>query len=113
MAFVRPRRAVVQIYLAAHDDFVAWLDQASEPFTSAEMDRRLYELALCAARRGMTGVHWTFAIDGLVAHVNRRFPGNVLLSSLVARGFDLAERWDMVRKAASVASDDVCSTQGG
>jgi len=101
----------MQAYLAAHDDFVAWLNKTPEAPTAAEVDRRLLELALCGAQRGMTEVHWTFVVDGLVAYVNRRWPGNVLLSSSVARGFDLSARWDIVRRAADLTNEDVCSKE--
>ena len=90
----------MKAYLVAHDEFIAWLDQTPNP-SPAEIDRRLWALAQCAADRGMTDVHWTFVVDGLVAHVNRRWPGNVVLSSNVARRFDLSTRWHTVQEAAA------------
>ena len=68
---------LVQTYLAAHDEFVAWLDNLEVSPTAAEVDGRLMALALCAADRGMTETHWTFVVDGPIAHVNRMAPGNI------------------------------------
>ncbi|MET0229896.1 MAG: hypothetical protein ABW186_03085 [Rhodanobacteraceae bacterium] len=99
----------MQTYLAAHDALVAWLDSleaASSP-APAEVERRLWALALQAADRGMTSTHWTFVVDGLVSYVNRRAPGDLLLSSYVARGFDLCSRWSTVRIAAASRHSDV------
>jgi hypothetical protein len=96
-------------YLAAHDEFVAWLEGLDEAPTTSEVDRRLWTLALCAADRGMTPTHWTFVVDGLVAHVNRQSPGNILLTSDIARGFDLSRRWDAVESASVPAMSDVCA----
>lgn len=83
----------MQAYLAAHDELVTWLDRLEEAPRAAEVDERLWALAVTAAARGMTRTHWTFVVDGLVAYVNRQRPGDILLSSNVARGFDLAARW--------------------
>jgi hypothetical protein len=101
--------ARMQIYLEAHDQFVAWLEQAAGPLTAAEIDERLRTLALCAAQRGMTAIHWTFVVDGLVAYVNRRWPDNALLPGYVARGFDLSAQWDNVRQVAAQSTVDACS----
>ena len=103
---------LVQTYLAAHDEFVAWLDNLEVSPTAAEVDGRLMALALCAADRGMTETHWTFVVDGLIAHVNRMAPGNILLSSSIARGFDLATGWDDVRLASIKAMSNVCVRRG-
>lgn len=84
----------MQAYLAAHDDFIAWLDSLEGEPSSTEIDDRLWRLAVVAAARGMGSSHWTFVVDGLVAYVNRCYPGDILLSSNIARGFDLAARWD-------------------
>ena len=102
----------MQTYLAAHNELVAWLDGLQVTPTPAEIDGRLMTLALCAVDRGMTDIHWTFVVDGLVAHVNRRFPGNILLSSSVARGFDIAAGWSDVRIASIKAMGDVCARGG-
>ena len=67
-------------YLAAHDEFVAWLEKI-------------------AAARGMSSTHWAFVVDGLVAYVNRRRPGDILLSSYIARGFDMAAQWNALNGA--------------
>jgi len=83
----------MQTYLAAHDEFVAWLDGLDETPASSEIDRRLRMLAQCAADRGMTAIHWTFVIDGLVAHATRKWPGNRSLANAVARGFDISGEW--------------------
>jgi hypothetical protein len=91
-------------YLAAHDDLIAWLDQVSETPPPETVEERLWWLALTAADRGMSSTHWTFVVDGLIAHVNRSRPGNTLLSSYVARGFDLASRWSEVRSEANTSS---------
>jgi hypothetical protein len=82
----------MQAYLAAHDDFVTWLDSIEEAPAPAEVEERLWALAVTAAARGMSRTHWTFVVDGLVAYVNRQRPGDILLSSNLARGFDLASR---------------------
>ena len=83
----------MQAYLAAHDAFVAWLDQLERTPTPEEVERRLRALALTAAGRGMTSTHWTFVIDGLLAYVNRAPLRDVLVASYLARGFDLCSRW--------------------
>jgi len=87
-------------YLAAHDEFVAWLAAQQEAPAMSEVDERLRALAKCAAERGMTATHWTFVVDGLVAHVYRQHPGNILLSSYVARGFDLSAQWNTILASA-------------
>lgn len=102
-------RAPMQTYLTAHDALVAWLDSLDAAPAPAEVERQLWSLALQAADRGMTSTHWTFVVDGLVAYVNRRAPGDVLLSSYVARGFDLCSRWNAVRTAAASRHNDVFS----
>jgi len=93
----------VQAYLAAHDDFVAWLDSIEADPSAAEVEERLRALALTAAARGMSSTHWIFVVDGLVAYANRMRPGDVLLSSSIARGFDLASRWRDLQASASAA----------
>lgn len=87
-------------YLAAHDDFVTWLDTITEAPPSSDVEHRLWALAVTAAARGMSSTHWTFVVDGLVAYCNRLRPGDILLSSNVARGFDLAARWKDVQLEA-------------
>lgn len=94
----------MQEYLAAHDDFTAWLDKMEEAPSQAEMDERLLTLAVVAAARGMSSAHWTFVVDGLVAYVKRARPGDLLLSNNVARGFDLASRWSDVQAEARYRS---------
>ena len=91
----------MQAYLAAHDDFVAWIDALDEAPRSAEVAERLRALAVTAAARGMTSTHWTFVVDGLVAYVNRQRPGDILLSSNIARGFDLASQWPEMQAEAA------------
>jgi hypothetical protein len=93
----------VQYYLAAHKGFVEWLDDLQSDPDAQELERRLRSLAMVAAARGMTSTHWTFVIDGLIAHANRSRPGDVLLSSCIARGFDYSQVWDELRVA--MASD--------
>jgi hypothetical protein len=83
----------VQAYLAAHDDFVAWLNSIDADPSAAEVEDRLRALALTAAARGMSSTHWAFVVDGLVAYVSRIRPGDILLSSCVARGFDYSASW--------------------
>lgn len=90
----------MQAYLAAHDDFVTWLDSIDQAPASSEVAERLLALAVTAAARGMTSTHWTFVVDGLVAYVNRKRPGDILLASNIARGFDLASRWSEVHAEA-------------
>ena len=58
----------MQAYLAAHDDFIAWLDSLEGEPSSTEIDDRLWRLAVVAAARGMGSSHWTFVVDGLVAY---------------------------------------------
>lgn len=91
----------MQAYLAAHDAFVAWLDSLEGEPSTAEIENRIWGLAVAAAARGMGSTHWTFVVDGLVAYVNRRYPGDILLSSNIARGFDLASRWNDARIEAN------------
>ena len=83
----------MQAYLAAHDEFVTWLDNLGTTPPPEEVERRLRALALTAAERGMTSTHWTFVIDGLVAYVNRPPRRDVLVAGYIARGFDLCSRW--------------------
>ena len=83
----------MQAYLAAHDAFVAWLDDLDKTPPLEEIERRLHALALTAAQRGMTSTHWTFVVDGLVAYVDRTPLRDVLVKSYIARGFDLCSRW--------------------
>jgi hypothetical protein len=91
----------MQAYLAAHDAFVAWLDSIDTDPTAAEVEEHLRGLALTAAARGMTSTHWAFVIDGLVAYVNRIRPGDILLSSYIARGFDYSADWSTIKAQAS------------
>jgi len=85
-------------YLEAHEAFVEWLDGAAEcEPTAAEVERALFGLARVAAARGMTDLHWTFVIDGLVAHAKRRCPENHELPNYVARGLDLSGSWSDLR----------------
>ena len=90
----------MQAYLAAHDEFVTWLGNLRTTPPPEEVERRLHELALTAAERGMTSTHWTFVIDGLVASVNRA-PRDVLVASYIARGFDLCSRWKELQAEAA------------
>lgn len=84
-------------YLAAHDAFVEWLAGAAEcEPTAAEVERALFRLAKCAADRGMSDIHWTFVVDGLIAHAKRRCPKNHELPNYVARGFDFSRNWSAV-----------------
>ena len=99
----------MQTYLAAHDEFVAWLDGLQRTPTTSEVDRRLMALAQCAADRGMTETHWTFVVDGLVAHVTRRSPENVPLARAIARGFDITASWRAVGIASVRAMSDLCA----
>ena len=85
-------------YLEAHDAFIQWLDGAAEcEPTAAEVERALLGLAKIAAERGMSDLHWTFVIDGLVAHAKRRCPQNSDLPDYVARGLDLSGNWAAIR----------------
>jgi hypothetical protein len=82
-------------FLEAQDAFVHWLDGPAvecQP-TAAEVDHELRRLAACAADRGMSPTHWTFVVDGLIAHAKRRCPENVDLPDLIARGFDFSTCW--------------------
>lgn len=95
----------MQAYLAAHDEFVAWLDKLGTTPPPEEIERRLHALALTAAERGMTSTHWTFVIDGLVAYVNRTPLRDVLVASYIARGFDLCSRWrELQAEAGALAA---------
>jgi hypothetical protein len=89
----------VQDYLAAHHHFVEWLDGLRDAPDPRELERRLRSVAMVAAARGMTGTHWTFVVDGLVAYVNKRYPGDLLLSSYVSKGFDYSNIWDELMRA--------------
>lgn len=90
--------APMKPYLEAHDAFVEWLDGAAEcEPTAAEVERALFGLAKCAADRGMTDLHWTFVVDGLIAHAKRRCPENSELPAYVARGFDFSTSWPVLR----------------
>ena len=81
-------------YLEAHDAFVRWLHGAAEcEPTVAEVDRELRSLAVMAAGRGMSALHWVFVVDGLIAHTKRNCPHNEVLLDYVARGFDLVKLW--------------------
>ena len=101
----------MQAYLAAHDAFVAWLEGLEESPSANDIDRALWALALKAADRGMTETHWTFVVDGLIAYVNRRAPGNILLSSQIARGFELSSRWQTVKLALMRSMLDLCAAR--
>jgi hypothetical protein len=88
----------MKAYLQAHDAFVNWLDGAAEcDPTAAEVEQELFGLAKCAASRGMTGLHWTFVVDGLIAHAKRRCPENEALPGYVARGLDFSVNWNAVK----------------
>ena len=92
----------MQPYLEAHDAFVKWLDGAAEcDPTAEEVEHALRGLARCAAERGMTDLHWTFVVDGLIAHAKRRCPENSQLPSYVARGLDFSSRWDDLKDNAT------------
>jgi hypothetical protein len=92
----------VKPYLEAHDLFVEWLNGAAEcEPTAAEVERALAGLARCAAERGMSQAHWTFVVDGLIAHAKRRCPKNEQLHSYVAKGFDFSARWPPFGNEAS------------
>lgn len=81
-------------YLEAHDTFVEWLNGAAEcEPTAAEVEHALRGLAKCAADRGMTELHWTFVVDGLIAHARRQCPENADLPNYIARGFDFSANW--------------------
>jgi hypothetical protein len=85
-------------YLEAHDAFVAWLDgDAHCDPSAADVARELRLLALCAADRGMSEVHWSFGVDGLIAHAKIRCPSNAILPDYISRGFDLSNQWAALR----------------
>jgi hypothetical protein len=87
----------LKAYLEAHDAFVEWLNGAAEcEPTAAEVERAMLGLAKCAAERGMSDAHWTFVVDGLLAHAKRRCPQNQELHSHVAKGFDFSRNWSAV-----------------
>jgi len=97
---IRDRSATcpMQPYLEAHDAFVRWLDGAAEcEPTAAEVEHALFGLAKCAAARGMSDMHWTFVVDGLIAHAKRKCPKNVELPNYVARGFDFSANWPAIK----------------
>lgn len=84
----------MQSYLDAHAEFVNWLDGAADcDPTAAQVEEAMFALAALAARRGMTGAHWQFVVDGLIAHAKRRCPENSELPSFVARGLDFSSKW--------------------
>ena len=88
-------------YLEAHDAFVNWLNGAAEcEPTAAEVERAMFELATCAANRGMADAHWIFVVDGLIAHAKRRCPENSKLPDYIARGLDFARSWPGRKVAA-------------
>jgi hypothetical protein len=41
----------------------------------------------------MSDLHWTFIVDGLIAHAKRHCPENDELPSYVARGLDFTANW--------------------
>jgi hypothetical protein len=49
----------------------------------------------------MSDVHWTFVVDGLIAHAKRRCPENSELPGYVARGFDFSTYWPAIRNETS------------
>jgi hypothetical protein len=88
-------------YLEAHDAFITWLDNVAEcEPTAAEVEQQLWSLALRAAGRGMSDIHWIFVVDGLIAHAKRRCPSNAILPDYIARGFDLSNQWGSIAAAA-------------
>lgn len=91
----------MKTYLDAHAAFVAWLDGAADcDPTAAEVERAMFALAARAADRGMTGDHWRFVVDGLIAHAKRRCPENTELPAFVARGLDFSDQWHAIRVSA-------------
>jgi hypothetical protein len=85
-------------YLEAHDAFVDWLNGAAEcEPTAGEVERAMLDLAKCAAESGMSDAHWTFVVDGLLAHAKRRCPQNHELHKYVAKGFDFSGNWPSMR----------------
>ena len=100
----------MQAYLAAHDEFVGWLDKLRATPPPEEVERRLHALALTAAERGMTSTHWAFVIDGLVAYVNRSALPDVLVAGYLERGLDLCSRWrELQAEAAALAGRPAAS----
>ncbi|WP_257386594.1 hypothetical protein [Tahibacter caeni] len=91
----------MKTYLDAHAAFVEWLDGAAdcEP-TAEQVEKAMFDLAARAASRGMNEAHWTFVVDGLIAHAKRRCPENSELPNFVARGFDFSTRWSSVQAEA-------------
>ena len=87
-------------YLEAHDAFVEWLQQHCDA-TAAEVERAILALAKCAAHRGMSDAHWTFVVDGLIAHAKRRCPQNAELPALIERGFELSANWPTIKNQAA------------
>jgi hypothetical protein len=89
-------------YLEAHDAFVEWLKGAAEcEPTAAEVEHALLGLAKRAADRGMSNVHWTFVVDGLIAHAKRECPENSELPKYVAQGFDFSLNWAAINARTS------------
>jgi hypothetical protein len=92
----------MQPYLEAHDAFVKWLDGAAEcEPTAADVEHALRGLAKCAAARGMSDIHWTFVVDGLIAHARRLCPENNELPNHVARGFDFSADWPAIKSQSA------------
>lgn len=90
----------METYLDAHAAFVSWLDAAAERQPSAaDVEQAMLEPAVCATGRGMTGEHWRFVVDELVAHAQRRCPDHPGLPALVGRGVELAGRWNSIARA--------------
>ena len=77
---------------------------------AAEVERALAGLAQCAAERGMSEAHWTFVVDGLIAHAKRRCPQNEQLPSYIARGFDFSARWPAFSTGLSASNSSLFST---
>ncbi len=99
----------MQAYLAAHDAFVAWLEELEGAPPPHELDQHLWALALKAAERGMTETHWTFVVDGLIAYVKRHSPRNAVLCGELARGFELSSKWMTVKLALVRSMLDLCT----
>ena len=73
-------------------------DAFAQTLYTEAADRAVVErVSEVAAERGMTDLHWTFVIDGLVAHAKRRCPENNELPNYVARGLDISARWSELR----------------
>jgi hypothetical protein len=66
-----------------------------------DVERALLGLARVAANRGMSDLHWTFVVDGLIAHAKRRCPENVELPNYVGRGLDLSANWAAIKAQAA------------